>query len=64
MLANISLVLFNLKMIYNYGERTISLSTDDLFSRHTESFPLLPQNALTWSFSLVILFFHDLPLEL
>ena len=64
MLTDISLALYNLKMVYNHRGRTISLTPDDFFSRHTDFSPLLSSNALTWSFSLVILFVYALPLEL
>ena len=46
MLADISLALSNLKMVYNYRVRTIPLTPDDLFSRYTEFLPLLLPNAL------------------
>ena len=42
----------------------MSLTPDDLFNRYTKFLPLLSQNALTWSFTLVTLFFHALSLEL
>ena len=48
MLTDISLALYNLKMVYNHRGRTISLTPDDLFSRHTDFLPLLSSNALTW----------------
>ena len=51
-------------MIYNHHGRTISLTPDDLLSRYIEFLPLLQPSALTWSFSLVTLFYYTLPLEL
>ena len=51
-------------MIDNHRGRTILLTSDDLFSRYIEFLTLLPPNTLTWSFILVPLFFHPLPLEL
>ena len=42
----------------------MSLTPDDFFSCYTEFLHLLSPNALTWSFSLVTLFFHSLPLDL
>ena len=57
MLADISLALSNLKMVYNHRRRMISLTPDDLFSRYTEFLPLLSPNTLIWSFILVTLFF-------
>ena len=64
MLADISLALSNLQMVYNHRGRIISLTPGDLFSCYTEFLPLLSLNTLNWSFSLVPLFFHALPLEL
>ena len=63
MLADMSLALSNLKNIYNYRGRTISLTPDDLFSSYTKFISLLPLIALTWSFSLVILIFHTFSLK-
>ena len=56
MLADFSLALSNLKMVYNHRERTLSLTPDNLLSPYIEFFPLLSPNALTWSFSLIKLF--------
>ena len=64
MLADISRTLSNLKMVYKYRGKKILPTPGDLFSRYTEFVPLLSPNALTWSFCLVTLFFHALPLEL
>jgi len=61
MLADISLALSSLKMVSNHQGRTISLTPDDLFSHFAEFLPLLSPNAMTWSFSLVTLFFNALP---
>ena len=64
MLTDISFALSNLQMVYNHRGREFLLVPDDLFSRYTEFLPLFSPNALTWSFSLVTLFFHTLYLEL
>ena len=64
MLADISLALSKLKMTYILRNKKISLTPDDLFSRFTEYLPLLSPNAMTWSFFLVILFFHAMSSEL
>ena len=40
------------------------LTPDDLYGRYIQCLPLLLSNAITWSFSLVMLFYHTLPLEL
>ena len=45
-------------MVYKHRGRKISLTPDDLFSRYTEFIFLLSSKALTWSFSLITLFFH------
>ena len=63
-LTDISFNPSNLQMVYNHRSGTISLTPDDLFSHDIEFLPLLLPNALTWLFSLVIFFFHALPLEL
>ena len=64
MLADISLTLSKLKMIYTVRGKNISLTPDDLFSNFTSFLPLLSPNAMAWSFCLVTLFFQALPAEL
>ena len=64
MLADISLALSKLKMTYILHNKKISLTLDNLFSRFTEYLPLLSPNAMTWSFCLMILYFHTMPSEL
>ena len=64
MLADISLALSSLKMISTHKGKIVVLTPDDLYSRYIEFLPLLTSNAMTWSFSLVTLFFHALPSEL
>ena len=64
MLADISIALSNLKMTKNCRDKTMSLTSDDSFSRYTKFIPTISPNTFTWSFSLITLFFHDLPLEL
>ena len=64
MLADISLALSSLKMISTHKGKLVVLTPDDLYSRYIEFLPLLAPNAMTWSFSLVTLFFHALPSEL
>ena len=63
-LANISLALSKIEMIYTVRGNYISLTPDDLFSNFTSFMPLLLPNAMTWSFCLVTLFFQALPAEL
>ena len=64
MLADIFLALFSFKIVSQLRRRTISLTLDDLFSCFVRFLPLFSPNTLTWSFSLVTLFFHALALEL
>ena len=64
MLADIFLALTSLKMISNHKGKVIVLTPDNLYSRYIEFFPLLTSNAMTWSFSLVTLFFHAVSSEL
>ena len=63
-LTNISLALTPLKAISNHKGKVVVLTQDDLYSCYIEFLPLLTPNAMTWSFSLVTLFFHALPSEL
>ena len=56
MLADISLTLSKLKMIYTVRGKNISLTPDDLFSNFTSFLPLLSPNSMTWSFFFVTLF--------
>ena len=58
MMSDISLSLSTLKLEYRYKVSLISLTPDDQY------LPLLPSNAMVWSFSLVMLFCHALPLDL
>ena len=51
-------------MVYKHRGLKMSLTPDDLFSRYTEFIFLLLSKALTWSFSLVTLFFHAFFLDL
>ena len=64
MLADISLVLSKLKMVYTVRGKNISLTPDDLFSRFISFLPLILPNVMSWSFCLVALFFQDLSTEL
>ena len=64
MLAGISLALSSLNMISTHKGKLVVLTLDDIYSRYIEFLPLLTPNAMTWSFSLVTLFFHALPSEL
>ena len=64
MVADISLALFNPKMVYNHRGRTISFTPDDLSSRYTKFLLLLSPNASTWSLSLATSFFHASSFEL
>ena len=63
-LTDISLALTPLKAISNHKGKVVVLTQDDLYSCYIEFLPLLAPNAMTWSFSLVTLFFHALPSEL
>ena len=51
-------------MISTHKGKIVVLTPDELYSRYIEFLPLLAPNAMTWSFSLVTLFFHALPSEL
>ena len=64
MLADISLVLSKLRMVYSVRGIRISLKPDDLFSHFTVFLPLLSPNAMSWSFCLVTLYFQALPSDL
>ena len=64
MLADISLALSKLKMVYTVRGKKISLTPDDLFSNFISFLHLLSPNAMTWSFFWVTLFFQALPAEL
>ena len=64
MLADISLALSKLRIVYSVHRKRISLTPDDLFSHFTTFLPLLSPNAMSWSFCLVALFFQTLPTEL
>ena len=64
MLADISLALSTLKIVYTVRGKNISLTLDDLFNHFTSFLPLLSPNAMSWSFCLVTLFFQALPMEL
>ena len=48
MLADISLTLSKLKMVYTVRCKNISLTPDDLFSNFTSFLPLLSPNVMTW----------------
>ena len=63
MVADISLVPFQLRIVYNHC-RQIFFTSDNLFSRFTKFILLLPPNTTNQSFSLVPLFLHTLPFEL
>ena len=64
MLADISLALSTLKIVYTVRGKNISLTLDDLFNHFTSFLPLLSPNAMSWSFYLVTLFFQALSMEL
>ena len=63
-MSDISLALSTLKLEYRYKGNFISLTLDDLYRRYIQYLPLLSSNAMVWSFSLVTLFYHTLPLDL
>ena len=63
-MSDISLALSTLKLEYRYKGNFISLTLDDLYRRYIQYLPLLSSNAMAWSFSLVTLFYHTLPLDL
>ena len=64
MLADISLALSKLKMVYSVRRKNIFLTSDDLFSNFTAFLSLIFLNAMSWSLCLVTLFFHAIPTEL
>ena len=64
MMSDISLALSTLKLEYRYKSNFISLTPYDLYQRYIQCLPLLPSNAMTWSFNLVTIFYHALPLDL
>ena len=64
MISDILLTLSNLKLEYRFKGNLIQLAPDDLYRRCIQYLPLLPSDAMTWSFSLVTLFYHALPLNL
>ena len=53
MLVDIYLVLYKLKIVYNYRKKKISLIPDNLLRHFTEFLPLLSPNAMSWSLTLV-----------
>ena len=57
MMSYISLTLLNLKLEYRF-------KADDFYRCYIQYLPLLLSDAITWSFSLVALFYHALPLNL
>ena len=64
MIADISLALSKLTIVYFVRGNVFSLTPDDLFSNFTVFLPLLSPNAMSWSFWLVTLFFQALSMEL
>ena len=64
MMSDISLALSTLKLEYRDKGTLIPLTPDDLYRRYIQYLPLLSFNAMTWSFSLITLFYHALPLDL
>ena len=64
MMSNIPLSLSNLKLEFLFKGNVISFTPDDLYRRYIQYLPLLPSDAMTWSFSLVTLFCHALLLDL
>ena len=64
MMSDISKALSNLKLEFQLRGKTINLTLDDLFRRYIQYLPLLPTDAMTWSFSLVTLFFNAFPTDL
>ena len=64
MLVDIYFALSSFKMVLHHKRRTISLTPDDLFSHFAEFLSLRSPNAMTWSLSLVALFFNILPQKL
>ena len=63
-MSDISLFLSNLKLDFRCKGYLISLTPDDLYHRYIQSLPLLPTDAMTWSFSIVTLSYHALHLDL
>ena len=63
-MSDISLALSTLKLEYRDKGNLIPLTPDDLYRRYIQYLPLLSFNAMTWSFSLITLFYHALPLDL
>ena len=53
MLVDIYLVLYKLKIVYNYRRRKNSLIPDNLLRHFIEFIPLFSPNAMSWSLSLV-----------
>ena len=64
MMSDILLSLSNLKLAFRFKGNLITLTPDDLYRRYIQYFSLLPSDAMTWSLSLVTLFYHAVPLDL
>jgi len=64
MMSDISFALSSIKLEYRYKGNFISLTPDDLYRRYIQYLPLLPSDAMAWSFSLVTLFYNVFPLDL
>ena len=64
MMSDISKALSSLKPEFQLRGKHFNLIPDDLFRRYIQYLPLLPSDAMTWSFSLVTLFFNAFPTDL
>ena len=64
MLHDINLALSGLKFAFKVNRKIVSLKPDTLYQHFIIFSPLLPINAIAWSFSLTTLFYNALSFEL
>ena len=64
MMHDIYFTLSEFKLLYKFHGKLVTLTADILYQQFIEFSPLLPPNAITWSFSLVTLFYNALSVEL